>query len=168
MLQVILKQLTSERATWFGAGLSAAAVGVVAYQLLVASLLAAPLPGQQPTDASGPTADSSLTRAPRPTATPYPIDTPRPTRTPTATPTERPTRTPTETPTERPTRRPTSSPPPTRTPLPTSTPTVAAAIPDVLATLTLGEPDMVVGVVATFAARTSDALEGLQVTPRPR
>lgn len=39
MLRSLLEQLTAEHVGWFGAGLSLAAVGVLGYQLLLASVL---------------------------------------------------------------------------------------------------------------------------------
>ncbi len=134
----LIKQLTAERVGWFGAGLGAAAVGVVGDQLLLASLMDGQLPGPQPLATPTLTQAPTATRTPRPSATPYPI----PTRTPT--------------------RRPTS----TSTRASSATPT--ATQPDVLATLTLSDPEGLVAAVATFAARTNAALGSLPVTPGPR
>jgi hypothetical protein len=150
----LLRHLTGERAAWFGAGLSIAAVGVVGYQLLIATLLVGPLPGPPAPALVLGSASPTPTRTPRPSATPFPTNTPRPTSTP------RPTNTPRPTPT--PTRR------PTRTPTPTATPTPPSGVADVVATLTAASPDVMVGAVATFVARTRDALDRLAVTPRPR
>ncbi|MBV9897804.1 MAG: hypothetical protein JO020_26905 [Chloroflexi bacterium] len=133
--------LNAERVSWFGAGLGAAAVGVLGYQLLLAAFLAGPLPGPQPSP-------DAVVQTDRPTPSPFSTRTPRLTSTPTPTRTPNPTRTPTETPTPR----------PTATPRPTPTPTFGVALPD---------PDLLVGVVATFAARTNAALQPLVVTPRP-
>jgi hypothetical protein len=161
---------TAEHVAWFGAGLSLAALAVVGYQLIVASLLPAPLawPGLQPTPA--PT-DGFPTRTPFPTHTPYPTNTPLPTRTPV------PTRTPLPTPTLVLTR----TPLPSRTPVPTHTPYVTRTAyatrtpsptpplepPDTLATAVLANPDAVVDAVATFAARTNAAFDGLQPRATP-
>jgi hypothetical protein len=130
--------LNAEHAGWFGAGVGAAALGVVSYQLLLAALLTGALPGPQP---SG---EQTLRSTPSPSPTRTARATATPTSTPTATRTPSPTRTPTPTPTPR--------------PAPTPTPTFGVALPD---------PDLVVAVVATFAARTNAALQPLVVTPRP-
>jgi hypothetical protein len=143
-LRALLEHLTAEHIGWFGAGLSAAAVGVVGYQLLAATLLPGlALPGPQP--------QAEVARSPSSTSTrtPFPTRTPLPTRTPFPTPTPRPTRTPF----------------PTPTPHPTPTDTSAG---DLLTKLTLAGPDAVVAVVATFAARTNAALEPLAATRTPR
>jgi hypothetical protein len=134
-------RLSPEHLGWFGAGLSAAALGVVGYQLISAALLAGPLPGPQPAPQA---AGRFPERTPTPTSTPVATRTPRPTWTPT----------------------PTRTPSPTRTPTPTP-PDPAGGVASVLATLTIAEPDAVVAVVATFAARTNAALEPL-MTPRPQ
>jgi hypothetical protein len=162
MLPPFLQRLSLERVSWFGAGLSAAALGVVGYQFLLASFLMGQLPGPQPTLVSTESPSPTPSRTPRPAATPRPppteTATPRPTRTLTSTPTRRPTRTPFET----------STPLPTRTPrhTPTPTPDAAAGVSDVLATLTTTQnPEGLVGAVATFAARTSDVLRTLPLTP---
>jgi hypothetical protein len=133
--------LSSERVAWFGAGLGTAALGVVGYQLIFAALLSGPLPGPQPALVAAAQA-TRQTPSPFPTRTPRPTSTPSPTRTPSPTHTPSPTRTPTATPTLR----------------PTPTPTFGVALPD---------PDLLVGAVATFAARTNAALQPLVVTPRP-
>ena len=136
--QWLRDHLSGEHVGWFGAGLGTAAVGVLGYQFIAAALLAGPWPGPQAVSLQ-PTASA------RPTASA--TRTPFPTRTPTATPSPSPTRTAT----------------PTRTPMPAPVDGVAAT----LATLTVAEPDAVVAVVATFAARTNAALEPL-LTPNPR
>ncbi len=168
MLPSFLQHLSLERLSWFGAGLSAAALGVVGYQFFVASFLLGQLPGPQPTQTPTESPSPTPSRTPRPTTTPRPTATPRPP--PTATPTPRPTHTPTRRPTRTPTETPTRA--PTRTPRPTATPTPtldAAAVPDVLATLmTSQDPGGLVSAVATFAAGTSDVLRTLPVTPAPR
>ncbi|MBV9748856.1 MAG: hypothetical protein JO157_08575, partial [Acetobacteraceae bacterium] len=131
LLQALFKHLSLERLSWFGAGVSVAAAGVIGYQVVASALAAAAfgsgLPGLQPeptlavvaaADAAGPTPGPRATRTaypgdtPRSTSTPYPTDTPRPTRTPVPTDTPRPTPTP----------YPTDTPRPTRTPYPTDTP----------------------------------------------
>lgn len=163
--RAVLQRLTAERVGWFGAGLSAAAVGVVGYQLVLASLLGGgggALPGPQPTSTGALAELATSTRTPRSTATPYPTNTPRPTRTSTRPPTRTPSPTPTPSPTRTPS--PTHTPSPTRTPTPTPT----LGMPDLLATMTIGDTAGVVNAVATFAAHTSDVLDSLQVTPRPR
>jgi len=170
MLRSLLGRLSTERVGWFGAGLSAAAVGVVGYQLLFASQLAGALPGPQPSTTPIEIAAAlPPDRTPRPSATPLPTFTPRPTHTPwpthTPTPTRRPTRTPTRTPLPTHTPQPTRTPQPTNTPFPTRTPT--PGLPDLLATATLADPAGLVGAVATFAARTRAVLETLPVTPGP-
>ncbi|MBV9597702.1 MAG: hypothetical protein JOZ87_12655 [Chloroflexi bacterium] len=177
ILRSLRQRLTAERLGWFGAGLSLAAVGVVGYQVVVASLLsgllptAVALPGPQPS--TTPT-DAFPTRTPFPSHTPFPTRTPYPTRTPSPTRPPSPTPTPylTRTPVPTRTRLPTSNPFPTRTPLPTRTSTplspAAPVSPDVLATAVLADPDAVVDAVATFAARTNQAFDALQTTPRPR
>jgi hypothetical protein len=76
------------------------------------------------------------------------------------TPTPAPSRTPTPTATPRPT----ATAFPTHTPTPTPGNSVAA----VLATLEVAQPDVVVGVVATFAARTNAALQPLVATAGTR
>lgn len=155
-LRTAARRITVERLGWFGAGLSAAAVGVVGYQLLWATSLGnaigASLPGPQPTSTHAPTPSATPTRTPRASATPYPSNTPRPTRPPTRTPS------------------PTRTASPTRTPVPTRTPSPTSPLnaPDLLATMTSGDTAGLIDAVATFAARTSDALEAIQVTPRPR
>src|SRR5579859_2219604 len=86
-------------AGWFGAGLSTAAVGVAAFQLLAGTPLPGPQalvvstspPTAQPTRTPFPTRTPLPTRTPFPTRTPYPTRTPRPTPSPLA----RPGRTPT-------------------------------------------------------------------------
>jgi hypothetical protein len=172
-LRSLLERLTAEHLSWFGAGLSVAAVGVLGYQLLLAALPIG-LPGPQPAAAQAegfptrtplPTFTAFPTRTPYPTRTPFPTHTPFPTRTPSPTPTLEPTRTP------RPTRTPfpTDTPYPTHTPYPTRTPTPQSLdSPDALATLILADPDAVVGAVATFAARTNQAFDALQATPGTR
>jgi hypothetical protein len=174
-LRNLLEYLRAERIGWFGAGLSAAAVGVVGYQLVAASLLAGALPGPQPADGGPspsrvllpfPTPTAYPTRTPLPTRTPFPTPTPRPTRTPFPSPTPSPTRTPSPTPSPWPTRTPSPTPTPRPTRTPSPTPTDPAA--DLLGGLLLGDPDAVVAAVATFAARTNAALEPLAATPTRR
>lgn len=163
-LRTLAKRLNAERVGWFGAGLSAAALGVVGYQFVLAALLAGPTPGA----AGGPTTfgglpglqpTSSPARTPTSSRTPTPTRTAFVTRTPSATPTAAPSRTPTPSRSPTPTR--TSS--PTRTPTPTPTPGVDPA--GIVATMTRADPSVLVGAVATFAARTSEALRALEVTP---
>jgi hypothetical protein len=129
-LSAVFKHVNAERAGWFGAGLSAAAVGVVGYQLVLGQLWGGPLPGPQPAVVPTVAPSATPTRTPRPTATAPPSPTPRP----------------------------------TSTPRPTPTPVA----PDLLATVTLGDPDVVVGAVATFVARTRRALESLPTPSPPR
>jgi hypothetical protein len=43
-----------------------------------------------------------------------------------------------------------------------------SGVADVVATVSSASPDAMVGAVATFVARTRDALDALAVTPRPR
>jgi len=171
----LLDRLTAEHVAWFGAGLSVAAVGLVAYQLIVVSLLGGllppplALPGPQPTPAPTdgfptrtpfPTRTSFPTRTPNATSTSFPTRTPYPTRTTTPTPTASLTRTPL----------PTHTPLPSRTPFParTPSPTPPPEGPDLLTTAVLADPDAVVAAVATFAARTNAAFDGLQATPGAR
>src|SRR5690242_15548170 len=85
MIEFVRVHLTSEHLAWFGAGLSAAALGVTAYQLLFASAPLGPLPPPVLPQAP-PAATAFPTRTPLPTRTPYPSRTPYPTRTPTPTP----------------------------------------------------------------------------------
>ena len=106
----MMKLKRAEHVGWFGAGLSTAAVGVVAFQLV----LGAPQPLNVPLS----------TRTPYPTRTPFPTHTPYP----------------------------------TRTPRPFPSPTPVRVAPDLLATLTIADPERVVSAVATFASRTSRAL----------
>ncbi len=160
-LRSLVERLTTEHLSWFGAGLSVAAVVVLGYQLLLAALPIG-LPGPQPAAAA---ADGFPTRTPLPTFTPFPTRTPYPTRTPFETRTPFPTRTPSPTATPAPTRTPlpTFTPFPTRTPSPTRTPAVAGLeSPDALATLILADPERVVAVVATAAARTNQAFDALE------
>ncbi len=79
--RTLLAQLSGERLGWFGAGLSAAALGVVGYQFVVAAVVDGPLPGPQPAPVA-PTAGAHATATPWPTHTPRPTATPPPTRTP--------------------------------------------------------------------------------------
>lgn len=79
-----------------------------------------------------------------------------------------PTPTPSRTPTPTPRPRPTSTPMPTRTPRPSATPTPGNGVAAVVATLSVAEPDVVVGVVATFVARTNTALQPLVATAGTR
>jgi hypothetical protein len=51
--------------------------------------------------------------------------------------------------------------------LPPTTSTEGPDSPDLLATLTVADPDTLVGAVATFAARTNAALKSLEMTPQP-
>jgi hypothetical protein len=175
-LRSLLERLSAEQLSWFGAGLSVAAVGALGYQLVLAALpggLAGPRPADAPADGS----PGFSTRTALPTFTPFPTRTPYPTRTPLATRTPFPTRTPSPTPTFEPTRtpRPTRTPFPSETAAPTRTPSPTRTLapgsldaPDALATLTLADPDAVVGAVATFAARTNQAFDALQTTPASR
>jgi hypothetical protein len=151
-LHSLLGHLSAERVGWFGAGLSAAALSVVGYQFVLASLVAGALPGLQPTPTL--TETPSAMRTPRPTATPPPTATPRPTATPWPTATQRATATPwsTHTPTRR----------------PTHTPTPPPAAPDVLVTMTAQDPAGLAAAVATFVSETRAALESLPVTPGAR
>lgn len=131
-----IKVVRAEHAGWFGAGLSTAAVGVAAFQLLagpalpgpqphlVATSLPTPFPARFPTRTLFPTRTATSSRTPGPSRTPYP----------------------------------------TRTPRPYPSPTPELVAPDLLATLTVADPDRVVAAVATFAARVSSELP----TPRPR
>jgi hypothetical protein len=181
-LRSFVERLTAEHVSWFGAGLCVAAAGVLGYQLVLAALPVGS-PGPQPAAAASDGQSSFPTRTPLPTFTPFPTRTPYPTRTPFPTRTLFPTRTPAPTPTTEPTRspRPTRTPLPADTPYPTHTPYPTATAfptrtptpeppdsPDALATLVLADPDAVVGVVATFAARTNQAFDALQTTPRSR
>lgn len=157
-LSSFLSSLTLERLGWFGAGLSAAGAGLLGYQLVLASASGGPPPVVllSPTRASVAAARTSPSATPRPSATAWPTDTPRPT------PTPRPTATP----------RPTSTPWPTSTARPTATPRPPLAptplLPDPLATAIGADAEGLVGAVATFAARTSDVLQSLPLTPSPR
>jgi hypothetical protein len=161
----LLGRLSAERLGWFGAGLSAAAVGVVGYQFVLAALLAGPLPGPQPDPAASSNGGGISSATPRSSPSPFPTRTPLPTWTPSPTRTASPTRTPS------PTRAPTDTPTPfpTRTPRPTPTPSPAPSIDlaDELSGLARAEPDALVGAVATFAARTNAALRPLVATPHP-
>jgi hypothetical protein len=161
-LHSLLRRLSAERLGWFGAGLSAAAVGVVGYQFVLAALLGGPLPGPQPDPAAASNGGISSPTL-RPSPTPYPTRTALPTWTPSPTRTASPTRTPS--PTRPPTDTPTSF--PTRTPRPTPTPSPSVDLVDELSGLAASEPDVLVGAVATFAARTNAALQPLVATPHP-
>jgi hypothetical protein len=83
VIEFLRVHLTSQHLGWFGAGLSAAALGVTAYQLLFATAPLGPLP---PPVLAQPPPAAFASRTPFPTRTPYPSRTPYPTRTPTATP----------------------------------------------------------------------------------
>src|SRR5438132_10432154 len=194
-LRSLLARLNAERVSWFGAGLSAAALGVVGYQLVLASLLAGQLPGLQLTpSAAGARGPPWPTRTlfPSPTAfptrTPFPTRSPTPTRAPPPTPTPGPTHTPWPTRTAYPTHTPwpTHTSLPTHTPWPTRTPAPPPGLPgtprmpgspalpgspggpDALATLVSGDPAGLVASVATLVSTTRDALQTLQLTAEPR
>jgi hypothetical protein len=133
------ERLTAEHLGWFGAGLCAAVAALLSYQFITAAVFGSPLPGPQP---------NPVAAAVHPTASP----------------------TSSRTSTPSPTARPTSTPLPTRTPRPspTPTPTPGNGVAAVVATLSVAEPDVVVGVVATFAARTNAALQPLVATAGTR
>ena len=170
MITRLRQHVTSERMGWFGAGLSAAAVGLAGYELAVAPVLPSPLAvadgGRTDVVVLGgtarPTATAWPTRTPHPTATAWPTHTPHPTATPWPTYTPWPTRTPFPTRTPWPTRTPLPgrAPWPTRTPRPTQ--------PDALATGLTSDPHALAAAVATLVSHTNDSLETLRATPIPR
>src|SRR5438105_3333172 len=126
MAPALLQQLSPERVGWFGAGLSAAALGLVGFQLMSGLLVApiSPLAAQLPGPPGAPPSATLVLigASPRLSPTPWPTRTPRPTSTPSPPRASSTVGSRADVVTPEPSPRPPATPWPTRTPRPTSTP----------------------------------------------